>query len=291
MEILRNIEVEKPSEKSIYCDVFFNMDKANKPVVLFNHGFKGFKDWGNWDQVAENFANAGYVFIKFNQSRGGINFPDMQDLADLEAFSTNTIGSELNNMEQMIQWISSNNMLPLDLIDDSKIHLMGHSRGGASVLVAASKSPQVKSVICWAAVSDWDSHFQKLNIEKWKEDGISYVLNSRTNQELPLKYEIYEEYKSHRDDYSIEGATKSLDIPIFLVHGTEDETVLFNQALSIKGWGKNVELYLIPNANHVFGAKHPWDKNELPNQLKKVVDITIDFISRQAALQLEFIFN
>ena len=34
----------------------------------------------------------------------------------------------------------------------------------------------------------------------------------------------------------------------------------------------------IKGADHVFSAKHPWESNQLPDDLKKVIYISIDFI-------------
>ncbi len=33
-------------------------------LVVFAHGYKGFKDWGAWHLVAQAFAEAGFDFLK-----------------------------------------------------------------------------------------------------------------------------------------------------------------------------------------------------------------------------------
>jgi len=35
---------------------------------------------------------------------------------------------------------------------------------------------------------------------------------------------------------------------------------------------------LIEGADHVFGANHPWASSQLPDEMQKVVDLTIDFL-------------
>ena len=57
------------SNKPIILDQTFNDEMKNVGVVVFCHGFKGFKDWGHFNKVAELFADAGFVFLKFNFSR------------------------------------------------------------------------------------------------------------------------------------------------------------------------------------------------------------------------------
>ena len=51
----------------------FSFNNTNKNLIIFCHGFKGFKDWGPWNLVAEHFAKAGFFFIKFNFSHNFVN--------------------------------------------------------------------------------------------------------------------------------------------------------------------------------------------------------------------------
>ena len=41
-------------------------DNNNNKVVIFSHGFKGFKDWGPFNEIAEYFAKNNFIFVKFN---------------------------------------------------------------------------------------------------------------------------------------------------------------------------------------------------------------------------------
>ena len=51
-------------EKSILIDTTL-VDKINKKnVVIFSHGFKGFKDWGPFNKIAEHFAVNGFCFCE-----------------------------------------------------------------------------------------------------------------------------------------------------------------------------------------------------------------------------------
>ncbi|RZK32728.1 MAG: dienelactone hydrolase, partial [Hymenobacter sp.] len=59
---------------------------AAKPVIVFVHGFKGFKDWGHFPLLARFFAEQGFVFIKLNLSHNGVVVGGTGDLEDLEAF-------------------------------------------------------------------------------------------------------------------------------------------------------------------------------------------------------------
>jgi len=55
-----------PSQESlpIYYDLYAPVNSPGSvlPVVLFIHGFKGFKDWGAFPDACEEFARAGLRF-------------------------------------------------------------------------------------------------------------------------------------------------------------------------------------------------------------------------------------
>ena len=51
--------------RNFLIDAVYDDTSALKPVVVFSHGFKGFKDWGPFNLMANNFAANGFVFVKF----------------------------------------------------------------------------------------------------------------------------------------------------------------------------------------------------------------------------------
>ena len=63
MKVIKNILVEGKHQKPIVTDVFYVDDHQPKKIVIFCHGYKGFKDWGAWNLMAKEFAKAGFFFI------------------------------------------------------------------------------------------------------------------------------------------------------------------------------------------------------------------------------------
>jgi len=59
MRIEKNIILNRTNRKPILIDTFYTEEKTNQPVILFCHGYKGFKDWGAWNLMAESLAKAG----------------------------------------------------------------------------------------------------------------------------------------------------------------------------------------------------------------------------------------
>ncbi len=90
MKILKNIVLERSGKKPILLDIFNSTTEKECPIVVFCHGYKGFKDWGAWNLMATHFANTGYCFIKFNFSHNGgtIKNPFLRFLNDIMPAST-----------------------------------------------------------------------------------------------------------------------------------------------------------------------------------------------------------
>lgn len=116
-------------------------------------------------------------------------------------------------------------------------------------------------------------------MKEWKETGVQYYLNSRTRQQMPLYYQLFEDYQHNADLLNIKKAISSLHIPILLCHGTKDEAVPVAKAYELKEANPSAELFLI-DSDHVFGRKHPWTEKDLPGTMQQVVDKTIQFFKQ-----------
>lgn len=277
----KNKVLKRKNQKDILVDYFFKKDGTPKPIVIFCHGYKGFKDWGAWDVVAETFAEAGYFFVKFNFSHNGGTIAQPIDFPDLEAFGENNYTKELNDLEAIISHISNDDFHFRGECTQHNISLIGHSRGGGIVTIKASTSSKIANVISWAGVSDYASRFPKGEaLQNWKNSGVYYVINGRTKQEMPHFYQFFEDFQANKTRLDIERATKNLKIPHLIIHGTTDPAVPAKEATLLHSWNPNSELHFIENADHVFGARHPWEKEQLPIDLQEVVQTTIDFIKK-----------
>ncbi len=68
MEIIKNIKIEGVHTKPIVTDVFYKENHQSKKVIIFCHGYKGFKDWGAWNLMAEAlliqvFSSLNLIFL------------------------------------------------------------------------------------------------------------------------------------------------------------------------------------------------------------------------------------
>ncbi|MBT0607042.1 alpha/beta hydrolase family protein [Aequorivita echinoideorum] len=280
MIIKKNLILRTEDKKPILYDIYFKKNENPQHVIVFCHGYKGFKDWGAWHLVAEKFAEAGFCFLKFNFSHNGGTMENPIDFPDLEAFAENNFTTELEDLDRMLKLIESgNNNLPNNI---SEISLIGHSRGGGIVLIKAEEDARIKNVITWASVSDFKPRFLEDTeaFEAWKATGVTYVENSRTKQKLPHNFQFYEDYKANEKRFTIKRAVENLTIPHLIIHGTDDSTVQEKEAKALQKWNPNCKLVLITGADHVFGAQHPWENENLPQDLERVISETIDFLKK-----------
>ena len=266
--------------KDILIDVHYSAVGINKPIMVFCHGYKGFKDWGAWNLMAKTFAEAGFYFIKFNFSHNGGTINQPIDFLDLEAFGHNNYIIELDDLKTVIDWIEHNNHIE-KTANINDINLIGHSRGGGITLIKAEEDSRVKRVISLASVCEFANRTARIeDPEVWKTNGVAYVVNTRTKQEMPHYYQFYETFLLNETRLNIKRAVSNLKIPHLIIHGNNDTSVSLNEAENLHLWNTKSTLEIIDGANHVFGATHPWNDKSLPNHLKEVIKKMITFLNK-----------
>jgi pimeloyl-ACP methyl ester carboxylesterase len=275
----KNNILKRSNKKPILWDAFYNEHGVQKPLVIFCHGYKGFKDWGAWDLVAKAFAEAGFFFVKFNFSHNGGTMDQPIDFPDLEAFSENNYSKELEDLDDLINYLhASENSFAKNIALNNTI-LIGHSRGGGIATIKASKDERIAQLVTWASVSDFGKRMGTAEeLEQWEADGVKYVENGRTKQQMPHKYQFYEDFIANESCLNIETSARKIRIPHLIVHAKEDPSVSFSEALSLHKFNPQSELVSITDSDHVFGASHPLNNKDLPAKLRTVVDKTIDYI-------------
>jgi len=280
MKLINQI-LDRGDKKPILWDAYFNKNSKQKPLIIFCHGYKGFKDWGAWYKVAESFAEEDFFFVKFNFSHNGGTIKQPIDFPDLEAFGQNNYSKELNDLADIINFFTNPSFEYIDQIDVNAIVLIGHSRGGGIAIIKASEDPRIKKLITWASVSSFGKRSSTTgDLVQWKEDGVKYITNGRTKQQMPHYYQFYEDYISNEKRFDIERCSKALKIPHLILHGTNDSAVLFEEGENLAHWSLKAELVALKDTDHVFNTKHPWDENNFPKAFLELIKKSIEFTKR-----------
>jgi len=264
------------TNKQIALDVHFREHTKKLPVVLFVHGFKGFKDWGHFNLIAQEFVKNDFVFVKMNTSCNGTTASNLLDFVDLESFGQNNFSKELEDVDSVLNFIE-------DKIEcyggnPKEIYLIGHSRGGGIAVLTAQRNNKVKKLITWASVANFDYFFNSIDIAKWKSDGVVYTYNSRTQQNMPLYYNFYENYIENYSNLNVLKSASELDKNWLIIHGENDESVSVSAADELKNQNKNAILCVIKDANHTFGGKHPYIEKILPQTSTELINKSVEFL-------------
>lgn len=271
---LQKTTIPGSDNKAIHIDYRLHDQVDNTPMVIFVHGFKGFKDWGTHHLVANYFAHNGFSFLKFNFSHNGMSTDDIDIFDDLEAFGHNTFSKELKDLDEVITYAKSGASFPVP----SKIFLIGHSMGGGISILQTFEDKRIDKLVTWASISNfrglWNVNYEKT----WKKTGVIYMENARTNQKMPLYSVVLEDLNKNTEKLDILNAARLLTQPWLIVQGELDTTVKLEQAQLLQRQHPDSWLIIVENADHVFNAKHPWPFDELPLELKKACDTTLSFL-------------
>ena len=281
MHIIKNTLIPGANNKPISLDIFYKNIFEKKPVVIYAHGFNGFKDWGNFDKIARRFAEKDFVFVKFNFSHNGTTPVAPEEFTDLEAFGNNNYSKQLSDINNVIDWVCDPHNAHRNFMDANRIFLIGHSMGGGIAILHAARDMRIKKLITWAGISEcktpWGT-WQAEKMQEWKNTGVQYYLNGRTKQQMPLYYQLFKDYDRNKEKLNIQSAIKNLLIPILICHGTLDTAVPIEKANDLKSWQPDATVFTV-KSDHVFGRTHPWLGEELPSAMEAVVRESIRFLA------------
>jgi len=261
-------------DKTIAGDITYDDNLSDQPNIISAHGFKGFKDWGTHNLVAEHFAKEGFRYVKFNLSHSGVTQEAPNDVTDLDAFAANTTSMELKDLDTAINYVA--HTYPLE-----PIYLIGHSKGGGLVILKGAADERIKKIVTWSSIAEFNSLWKKEQEEEWLKTGRIYVENARTKEKMPLNSTLLEDYNAHKEEFNILHAAASINIPWLILHGDDDVNVPFSVAQQLAQAQVRAKLQKIQGANHVYGASHPYTGTSLPPHLQEVFEKTLAFVKEK----------
>jgi len=258
----------------ILVDVRAAMRTAPQPAVLIMHGFKGFKDYAFLPQIAERLARAGFTAVNFSVSGSGVD--EHGQFTGAERFAKNTYTREMGDIGIVMRTLQAGE---LDVAPPTSIGMIGHSRGGGVALCFARETPEIAALVTWAAMATV-RRYPDAFVELWRKRGRIEIENSRTQQKLPMDYEIVEDVLANGDRFDIRQAAAALDRPWLLIHGTDDETIPLAEGreLAALATAPEFEMLFIEGASHTFGARHPWIGHT--KETEQMFSATLKFLSR-----------
>lgn len=270
------------ANKIIQGDITWDENNPTLPLVIFVHGFKGFKDWGTHNMVAQYFAKNGFRFLKFNFSHNGTLEDNPNEVTDMETFASNTVSKELYDLDHVITFACDKE----NFSGSNQVSLLGHSRGGGLSIIQASHDPRVNKLVTWGAVSDFKSLWKPEQVTEWRKKGVIHVENARTREQMPVNIDLLDDLEQNEEILDIEAAARRLNIPWLILHGEADVNVSPSVAKKLNEIQLNARLQILEGADHVFGARHPYDETTLPKHLLMACEATITFLRNNQPKQL-----
>ena len=251
-----------------------NLETA--PCLIFVHGFKGFKDWGFWPYSGNHFAEKGFFVLTFNFSHNGVG-ESLIEFTEIDKFANNTFSLELEELNEVIDAYLNNFF---GVKNNKQIGIVGHSRGGGDSLIVSSKRKEIKAVVTWAAVANFD-RYTKRQAKEWRKNGFFEVLNTRTNQMMRLNVSLLEDIEKNKEDLlNLEKAARNLNKPFLIIHGEQDLSVPIKEGEQIYNWSNKelTEFYKIKASGHTFDITHPFEGSN--PKFDSVLEKTLTFFKQ-----------
>lgn len=243
-----------------------------QPVLLFCHGFKGFKDWGSFPYACEQIAKRGITVIRFNFSHNGVGETDFDEL---DKFSINTYEKEREDLSILLGALHAGDLPLPDAADRGKLFLMGHSKGGGDAILFGAGNPQVKGMITWNGIADVDLFDAQLRAQI-AENGVGYIANARTKQQMPITQVVIDDVDQNQDAYNLLAKVKEMDQPLLIVQGDEDFGRLVEGSKRLHQADADSRLHVIRGGDHVWNTRHPFAGTT--SQLEEAIEVSSTFI-------------
>jgi pimeloyl-ACP methyl ester carboxylesterase len=246
----------------------------NNKLIVFLHGYMGYKDWGCWNLVQDFYIEHQYGFLKYNVSHNGGTIQDPIDFNDLDSFQYNTYSKEIADFEAILNVINDTfSSIP-------EIYLIGHSRGGGTALLQ-SKHKSVSKIASWAGICSIGERFPKgQELADWVQNKFRFTKNGRTKQNMPHHICQYFDYTENQERLDIEAHCISSKKPTLIVHGEKDTSVPIGEGQKLSKW-LNSELVIIPDTQHTFDSSQPWTSSEMPSALHSACELTLNFFNHE----------
>jgi dienelactone hydrolase len=242
-------------------------------AIVFVHGFKGFRTFGFFPNLARAAAVRGYAAVTFDFSRNGIGADGADTFSALPLFAEQTHTRNLAEIRRVLDVLAGGALLGRPA---RRIGLMGHSRGGGEAVLAAAEDARVHALVTWAAIAGIAERWTPEQVAAWEAGGTVVIENARTKQAMPVGPVYWQDVQANRARFDIPAAAARLTIPWLIVHGDADTSVPVEEGHQLfEAAGDTAELLVIEGGDHGFNGKHPY-AGATP-ELRTAAEATLDW--------------
>jgi pimeloyl-ACP methyl ester carboxylesterase len=236
-----------------------------RAVVIIVHGFKGYKDYGMFPWLAAMLCESGHIVHRVNLSHSGMDHGHGE--FDDSVFVRDTWSRGVEDIT-----------LLLDAIDRGVLAgqgcgavLLGHSRGGATCLLAAGRHGfeesygRVVGLVSLCSPSAL-GRITDESAESMLSEGSLPTPSSRTGQMLHIGAGWLQEQLDDPEGHDLLGQVEKIAIPVGALHGGDDQTVPPMDAVTIAHANPSrVRVHIVDGGDHVFNTPNPFDPDGEPS--------------------------
>ncbi len=200
--------------------------------VLFAHCFTCSKDLHTTTRLARALSAAGYAVLRFDFTGLGESGGTMEHT---------TVGTNVGDVRRAAVAMIERGLAPSVLI--------GHSLGGAAVILAAKSIKTITAVAVLAAPSDVRhvTHLFADHVDTIQSDGCAVV--SIAGRSFPIGAGFVESLQDH----DVLAAASDLGVPFLVVHGPDDRVVGFENGRELHAAASEPKhLLSVDGADHLF---------------------------------------
>jgi putative redox protein len=210
-------------------------DGAIRKYALFAHCFTCGKDVFAASRIAQGLTDHGIAVLRFDFTGLG---------ASEGEFANTNFSSNLDDLVAAADYLRSHHGAPALLI--------GHSLGGAAVLGAAERMPEVKAVVTIAAPSD-PSHVTGLfqqHLDQIAQEGEALV------QLAGRPFRIKQQFVEDAGEHNLKVRIAALKRALLVMHAPGDTTVGLSNAMEIFTAAKHPKSFIsLDSADHLLSKR------------------------------------
>jgi len=249
----------------LYNTVTLPQCAEKMPILLILHGFKGFRNYSFLPWIAQIASTHNVISIRMCFSRNGMKNTSWW-VQDVEAFASNTISREVDDVHDIISLINTDNAYE-DVREhwNGKLYLIGHSRGGGIAQIVsrelhtAGADVLVRTLVL-NSVGTWRRWTPRQRAAWEAGDGMSFR-NERTQQVLRMDLTYAVDVENNADRLSLINAAQVCGDTLAFVHAEADLTVPLSEIKTlIASSGTTAPLFVISNTTHTLGMTHPVER-------------------------------
>jgi len=255
-EILSGV-IEGAAGAAVAWDLHLPREKG-RPLVFICHGFKGFKDWGFFPDLAQRLASSGYAALRFNYGHNGVGLgASATEFTRLDLFEQDRMSYRVEDLRRLHEALVTRSLPGAEAVDVERLGIFGHSMGGA-VAIIGQHELSLAVLVTLASIAS--TAFPPEQAHIIASEGRLLIPNARTGQLMPVGRAALEDVRQHADRFDLKRLAAEAAVPWLLVHGSEDTSVPVQAARELHAAASSplVELDIIPGADHTLGVRHPF---------------------------------